>query len=544
VGEISGRIAPATQSPTRLREVAARIGIGRLALDGVAPLLVLLVVAAILRFAFLGTRELFRDEAASWLLARAPWSEILPRSATEPYAPVFAFALKAVITVVGDSQAALRALSALAGVALVGVTWAWARAAIGPRAAILSAGLVALAPLAIANAREARMYALEALFATVAWWLIWRLLTDRRPMAKRPLRILLAALAVGGELWMLPTGIGAFVTQAGVVGIMLLRAPHAGSRAASVALIAGLATFAPWIPRLLVAADAGRPFWTPTPNLLDLPETFAVAFTGQALSPAWIAALPLAGLAFIGLSALFRARNVRDDANQLATALAICGGAALILLWWTISQWRSAYDSRYLGAAFPPLAMAIAVGWERLATPPYPARAASAVRVLSVALVVLIAIGTVVFEANWISGTRLAPARAAASALVPRVRAGDVVLVADARSYFPVAYLVGQESDPIVLPAPVRYWRSASEAAFSGGDLVPPSDMVSEDQSLVAGDLAGLSQAGSIWLVAIADPLGEVRSFTPLADGRVTELERFVVADHRARGLVLRLRPN
>ncbi|MEP6470016.1 MAG: glycosyltransferase family 39 protein, partial [Chloroflexota bacterium] len=472
--DTSGPAAPAASSFTRGIAVARRAAGQRLALDGVAPLLVLLFVAAILRFALLGTRELFRDEAASWLLSQASWSEILPRASAEPYAPVFDFALKAWTSILGDGEAALRALSAVAGVALVGVTWVWARASIGSHVAILAAGLVTVAPLAISNAREARMYALEALLATVAWWLIWRLLTDRRPMARRRIPILLAALAVGGELWMLPTGVGAFVMQASVVGIMLLRAPHAGSRAASAALIGGLATFAPWIPRLMAAADAGRPFWTPTPNLGDLPETFAVAFTGQAPSPAWIAALPLAGLAGVGLWALFRARSIRDNSDQLATALAICGGAGLILLWWTISQWRSAYDSRYLGAAVPPLAMAIAVGWERLAMRPKGARGASADRVLTATLVVLIGIGTFVFEATWINGTGLAPGRAAALALSQRVRAGDFVLVADARSYFPVAYLVGRKSDPITLPAPVRYWRSGSEAPFSGGDLVPP----------------------------------------------------------------------
>jgi hypothetical protein len=150
----------------------------------------------------------------------------------------------------------------------------------------------------------------------------------------------------------------------------------------------------------------------------------------------------------------------------------------------------------------------------------------------------------VVFEANWVSGRGLAPARAAGLALSQHVRAGDVVLVADARSYFPVAYLVGREFDPITLPAPVRYWRSTSEAGFSGGDLVAPDDSVAEDQSLDPGDLPGLSPTGSIWLVAIADPQGELRSFTPLADGRVIELERFVVADHGARGLIVRLRPS
>jgi Dolichyl-phosphate-mannose-protein mannosyltransferase len=520
-----------------------------LALDGVAPLVILLVAAAILRFALLGTRELFRDEAASWLLARADWSEILPRASAEPYAPAYAFVLKAWITVLGDSQLVLRALSALAGVALVWVSWAWARAAIGPRVAILAAALVAVAPLAIANARDARMYALESLFIVVAWWLLWRLLTDKRPLGSRPIPILLAAGAVAAELWTLPTGIGAFVLQSAMVGIMLLWAPQPGSRAAAVALIAGLLSFTPWIPRMLSVANEGQPFWTPIPNLGDLPETFTVAFAGQASSPAWIAAAPLAVLGAIGFWALFR--RARVDPARLPTALAVSGGAALILLWWVVSQWRSAYDARYLGAAIPPLAIAIVVGWQhvasRFARTADGVRSATRIRWVRLAgamLVLLLATGTAVYETTWVRGDDgLAPAGAAGILLSQRVRGGDVIVVCDARSYFPMAYLLERDIDPIDVAAPLRYWRTDGQPAFTGSDLVAPDATIRADQPLDPAHLPGLSANGSIWLVAITDPQGEARAFLPLADGQVTEVQRLVVADHGASGLIIQMRP-
>jgi hypothetical protein len=530
--------------------VALRGAARWLPLDGVAPVLIVLAVAAILRFALLGTRELFRDEAASWLLAQADWSEILPRASSEPYAPAFAFALKAWITVLGDSQLALRALSALAGVALVWVSWAWARAAIGPRAAILVAALVALAPLAIANARDARMYALESLFIVAAWWLLWRLLTDTRPLGRRPLAILLAAVAVAAELWTLPTGIGAFVLQSAMVGIMLVRAPHAGTRAAMAALVVGLLSFVPWIPRMLSVANSGQPFWTPIPNPGDLPETFTVAFAGQGPSPAWIAAAPLAVLAAIGIWAIFR--QARTDPTRLPIALAVSGGAALILLWWVVSQWRSAYDARYLGAAVPPLAMAIVVGWQGVASrfgrTSAGVRSATRVRWVRLAgatLVLLLAIGTAVYETTWVSGDDgLAPAGAAGQLLSQRVRPGDVIMVCDARSYFPMAYLLQRRIDPVGVAAPLRYWRPGGEPAFTGADLVAPDATIRADQPLDPAHLPALSADGSIWLVAITDPQAEARAFRPLADGLLEEVERFVVADHGASALILRLRPS
>lgn len=505
-----------------------------------APVVLVILLASLLRFGLLGSRELFRDEASSWLLAQYPWAEIGVRAASEPFAPVYSYVLKAWMALVGDSAAALRSLSAAFGIGVVVVTWAWARAALGPRVALLGAALVAISPLAIANARDVRMYAMETFFATLAWWLLWRLLVDARPLASRPAGIALAAAAVAAELWTLPTGVGVYVLQAAAVGALLVRAPSAGSRAGAIALVGGVLAFLPGLPRLLADAGGAQPFWTPTPNLGDLPETFVVAFGGQDLSPAWVAMLPLAGLAGIGVWSLSRGGRAPPP-----TALCVVGGAALILLWWGVSQWRSAYDSRYLGAAVPPLAIAIAVGWNWVAD-----RAVSASVVArrvtfasGIVTLLLLASGTGVFAAGWLQGLRLAPAEAAVDALRQRVEPGDVVLVADARSYLPIAYLVGRDADPIVLDAPVRYWRSGREPAFTGGDLVASEHIVRAQDSLAPGVLSGLEQAGSIWLVAVTDPDGEVIGFTPLQDGRVVEEARFAVFGSGGSGWILRLTP-
>lgn len=509
----------------------------RIRLGQVAPLLILLAGAAALRLLLLDARELFRDEAASWLLARSAWGEIISRSVNEPYAPLYPFVLKAWVGVLGDAQASLRALSALAGVAVVGVTWAWTRQAIGSRGAILAAALVALSPLAIANAREARMYALESLFAVLAWWLIWRLLTRRGAAAASPLAVVAAAVAVAGELWMLPTGVAVFALQATVVGILALRG-QAGTRAAGVALAIGLVVFLPWIPRLLSVAGGGQPFWTPTPDLAALLQTLGVAFGGSNPSPGWAAVLPLAVLAVLGFRALFR-RGFADP-----TALTVSAGAALILAWWVASLWRPAYDSRYLGAAVPPLAMAIAAGAEglaaRLQRSGWTQRRLGAA---ATAVLIFVGTGTAVFEADWVGGEGQSPAYAASILLEQRVRPGDVVLVAGAQTYFPLAYLLERDSKPIELSAPLRYWDSEREPAYTGGDLIPADATIVRDASLEPGDLIGLAPSGSIWLVALTDPQAEIRGFAPLADGRVVENGRLEVSDHGDTGLIVRLRP-
>jgi hypothetical protein len=254
-------------------------------------------------------------------------------------------------------------------------------------------------------------------------------------------------------------------------------------------------------------------------------------------------------LAGIGFWSLFG--RARGDPTRLPTALAVSGAAALIPLWWVVSQWRSAYDARYLGAAIPPLAMAIVVGWQgfaprlaRTSTHARSARTVSRVRITGVILVLLLVSGTAVYETAWVRGNDdLAPANAAALALSQRVKVGDVIVVCDARSYFPMAYLLERKSDPVAVSAPLRYWRSGGEPAFTGAGLVAPEVTIFGDLPLDPGHLPGLSANGSIWLVAITDPQGEARAFLPLSDGQVIEVQRLVVADHGASGLIIQMRP-
>ena len=513
------------------------MGQTRIRIGPAAALLILLAGAAALRVVLLDARELFRDEAASWLLAQSAWAEIIPRSSSEPYPPLFAFALKACIGILGDAPASLRALSAATGVAMVGVTWVWARQAVGPRAAVIAAALVALSPLAIANAREARMYALESFFAVSAWWLLWRLLTDERRGASRSMVVLAAGLAVAGELWTQPTGVAVFGLQAMVVALLAWRRRQ-GASAATVGLVIGFAAFLPWLPRLVSVATDGRPFWTPAADLGGLAATLAVTFGGWDPSPGWIAVLPLGILTVVGFRALVGDRS----ATGLATALTVTAGATLIVAWWVASFWRPAFDSRYLAAAVPPLAIAIAAGAERLAARLRGAGwSEGALAGAAAGVLILVGAGTATWEVHWASGAGIEPAEAAVLVLEDRVEPGDVVLVADAQTYFPLAYLTERRSDPIALPAPVRYWSSGLEPAFTGGRLIPADRTLQPDGSLEPGDLAGLSPTGSIWLVALTDPEGEVAGFTPLTDGRVTQLERLDVIDHGDHGLILRL---
>ncbi len=91
----------------------------------------------------------------------------------------------------------------LAGLATLAVVWMWAREAMGRALAGVALALAVLSVLLIDDARDARMYAIEAAFATASWWLTWRLVALGPPeRAIRRGTVLTAtalAIAVAGE---------------------------------------------------------------------------------------------------------------------------------------------------------------------------------------------------------------------------------------------------------------------------------------------------------------------------------------------------------
>jgi uncharacterized membrane protein len=125
--------------------------------------LVIVSVAAWLRFHNLGFQALWIDEYATLLVASHPFSRI-PAAALEGNAfapPVYFWVARAFAQVFGDTETALRLPSAIAGTLTVGVFWRLIRAAGGWNlAALTGAALLAANPLHIWYSQEARPYAL------------------------------------------------------------------------------------------------------------------------------------------------------------------------------------------------------------------------------------------------------------------------------------------------------------------------------------------------------------------------------------------------
>ena len=143
------------------------------------------IVACALAFALvmlrLDAKSIWWDESLSLLRAQSDLSTILSGRITfggiasiDQHPPLYFAALGAVRAMAGESDFALRLLSALAAVVTVAVCYALARRLLGGQVAGVAALLVAASPILIWYGQEARMYTLATLLALTALYAAWR----------------------------------------------------------------------------------------------------------------------------------------------------------------------------------------------------------------------------------------------------------------------------------------------------------------------------------------------------------------------------------
>ncbi len=133
-----------------------------------APWLPWLIVALAvgLRFWRLNGQSLWADEGNSAALALRRWADISQAAAADIHPPLYYWLLNLWVKIFGLSESGLRSLSAVVAAATVGLTFDLGRRLFGRVAGLLAAFLLAVAPLPVYYAQEARMYALLTFWAT------------------------------------------------------------------------------------------------------------------------------------------------------------------------------------------------------------------------------------------------------------------------------------------------------------------------------------------------------------------------------------------
>jgi 4-amino-4-deoxy-L-arabinose transferase-like glycosyltransferase len=334
----------------------------------------------------LDAQSLWYDEGFSVYLANMDLSEITARTAADIQPPLYYYLLHGWIALFGDSEAALRSLSALFGILTIPLMYAVAVKLFRSKlAGLLSALLLAVSPLHIWYGQEVRMYSLLTFLALLSsYLLLWAI------EAETPWEI--------GGFWTAYTlsSIAALYTHYFAFIVLAFHAVYLlvvwwirGFRPARL-ILGGLASgavivlaYLPWLPNLVTRYGADASYW---PGQLKLPEILvdiAVSFVGGESVSEGTGLLLAAGYGLIlalCVLALLRAAGRQDGrgSNSQPVALPLSYHSLLFLLLYlllpsalilALSYNSPKFNARYVMVSQPALLLLLGGGlaslWER-----------------------------------------------------------------------------------------------------------------------------------------------------------------------------------
>lgn len=347
-------IAPSHSAPTAAPPRSALPA--RLAQWG--PLAVMALAFA-LRVFHLGSQSLWYDEAFSLWLAHDSLRELLSRVASvDNHPPMFAVLLWGALRLFGESEFAIRTVSAGAStLAVAGMLRLGTRAG-GPPLGLAAGLLAALSPFYLYYAQEARGYALTLLWGVLALDAALDCLATNRLRAWVRL-----GAAVLLSLWT-HYAIGfALLCMAAVLGARsLLIALRQGARAGLLGPVAAAAivvvAYAAWVPYALAAIARDRSYYEGALPVLPVFNGLLMGFagwlerTGAPLTDVAPFGAALALLAVAGGVAGLRRPGALAGGRWSAVLLLLIAWAPLLA--YTFLQTQVAkYHPRYLMTATP-----------------------------------------------------------------------------------------------------------------------------------------------------------------------------------------------
>jgi mannosyltransferase len=390
----------------------------------VAAVGVVLVVAAGLVLRFWTRSGLWLDEALTVDIARLPLHAIPEALKHDGAPPLYYYLLHFWISLFGQSNDAVRALSGIIAVLTLPVAWLCGKRFGGRAVAWTTLVLLASAPFAVYYGTESRMYALIILETGLGFLALQRAIEAPRPGNLIAVAVVAAALLYT-QYWSL--------YLVGVTGLWLLVSivrdrRHGRASTAPVpallALVVGGILFLPWLPTFIYQSQHTATPWAAPPNFSAVINA-VTGFTdnqgstqstgtdqGRLLAIVYFAMLALAlfGLGksdrLIELDLHTRPRSRGTTFIVVGTLFAAIAGGILT---------RSAFSSRYAAVVFLPLLLLIALGTTTLLDPK-----------VRVAVVGVAVIAGFVSSAQNVT-TQRTQAGQVAVAINTHAKAGDVV---------------------------------------------------------------------------------------------------------------------
>lgn len=443
---------------------------------------VLVAAGAALRLG--SASPLWLDEALSANIASLPVADLLDALRRDGHPPLYYLLLHGWSAVVGEGDHAVRALSAVLGLATLPLLWAAGRRAGGRSCAVAATVLYATSPFAIRYSTETRMYSLVA-FLVVAGWLAVRRAQDRPTLPRLALVSLLAGLLLLTHYWslFLLAAVGACLLAQVVRGRRADR-PVATPLRLGAALAAGGTLFVPWLPAFLAqAGSTGTPWAAPSRPLVAVFQSLG-DWGGGVQSEAVFLGLCLVLLGLLALLGRPTGGNrIELDLGTRPGARAEWAVAALTVgLAVTVSfASRAAFAGRYTAVIHPLVVLLAGLGVAVLPR-----------RGLQLGVVGVLALGGIGFGAANLVTDRTQAGEVAA-AIEADAGPGDLVVYCPDQLGPSTSRLLGDEPPGVTFPA-------AGDPRFV--DWVDYAARVdAADPAAFADEVVERAGSGDIWLV-------------------------------------------
>jgi mannosyltransferase len=326
--------------PTGTQGSAGTIsGLFSVLFSGLAPqsaTLLLTVLGAALRFSALTAQSFWYDEAVSVNLARHSLLDLLTGRARDlGNPPLYPALLHVWMGLFGESDGAVRALSALLGTATIPVVVILARQVFPARVAFLGGTLLAVSPFHLQMAQEARAYTLLAFLGAVSALALVR--ATQEP-ARWPRWLL---LAVSTAAMVLTHYFGAFLAlgQAAYLLVAHRRDRAVLARAAGAYVVAAL-LFAFWLPAFFaqvgVEGNLARSAESWHLHLVATPLVFSLGTTLVWKDAATVPRLVLGGAGALAFVTAAGYGLLRTFFSRFGTAVSRRNPRVLLLLLWLV----------------------------------------------------------------------------------------------------------------------------------------------------------------------------------------------------------------
>ena len=385
---------------------------------------VALIIIGGLVLRFVATSPLWLDEALSVNIANLPLNE-MPGALRRDGAPPFYYVvLKGWITLFGDSDFAVRAMSGAFAIAAVPFFWLAGRRLAGREGSWTAVVLVASSPFALRYATEARMYSMVVLL-TAAGVVLLNAFLDRPTTPRLAGLMLISGALVLTHYWSL-------YLIAALLLVLALRAerakPHESgsvrfpSSWAMVGIGVGVLALVPWLPSFLYQIQHTGTPWAGVLGV-STPVIALLSFGGSGTDASSLLGLALVLLALIG--AFGRRLDPRVDEKLLLLDLrgSTPGRNIGLLVLTTLLLativgiiTRGAFQPRYAAVVLVPFLLLVVLGASNI----------GAVRLRRGIVAVVAGLGLLVGTAG--AGQERTQAGEIASVLASRSRPNDLVV--------------------------------------------------------------------------------------------------------------------